>query len=504
MEKTTVDLANHKYAKEEDKYKYLYTPGENNVGKYYYYNNDKPEDAYYYVSNPGTYFYDRPFQWDNSLTELITISAFKKLTNIKYEEAFEKYMIYIMDYEFIGETTSSNVCDMKLDFMRKEEKYEFIFNLNITGKYGEENIDYTFALQYDIVYSETFIDSISWSLTVDKGNGYRYSDSFLNTMFKEFDEEMYNSLVSSIVPVAHQSGTNYSNLNLVYGDMEIFSKSYLPTSAIDFNEIKNTLRDEYHLDIKGFYYDKELTIPVPEGSTCCRSTNEKIYIDLAPVSGYTMIILESIVESVAPNDPDSYLTPELIEMIYNSPFDKVYYYKVVATNSDTDLQWSSILKNEYIYVDSTFDGVHYENKTVHLDDSPFHYFKISQKEVISHSGSSMKRAIDLNDVVVSNDNNGLLLTSFYVTSGETTHFYKIHTDDIKKNLTLEYTDYQSDKLIHSSEDLASCTPLSKVDLSVTFYINEAEVTSIPEGYSGDIYIEVHYSGTDVFHYLLIQ
>ena len=368
----------------------------------------------------------------------------------------------------------------------------------VTSKEEKPNCLYQGSLS--IVYDKDFLYSISSTMAVEANysdnTSFRYAyDQSYNYSFS-FDEEGYNNLKAELLEAELPSispSANYVNI-MAYGS-NLTSQTVAIGTQVNFESIESYIEERYQINVEGFYYDKELTNQIT--SLVSDEAEINVYVKFTVNSGHYLLRKETTVETVGL--PGDYFSPELYQRLY---YDENYYHYIgletPAYEEEVMLNLSTTENKEKI-LSVSVDNEPYDTYKVSFSSGNIHYYKKATRKYSNNNGSSMKSAVPISVVDSINTTSGIYLRTF----GGNYCWFKVNTSEIlKPDFALAFKNYSSEHLLTSS-NISSLTELDKSGVEIEFNINGETVTSIPEGYSGDIYFRTYYEGPAKLHYLLI-
>lgn len=368
----------------------------------------------------------------------------------------------------------------------------------VTSKEEKPNCLYQGSLS--VVYDKDFLYSISSTMVAEANysdntsSKYAYNQSY-NYSFS-FDEENYNSYKAELIAAELPSISPSANhVNIIAYGSALTTQTVDIGAQVNFESIESYIEERYQVNVEGFYYDKELTNQIT--SLVSDEADIKVYVKFTVNSGRYLFIRETTVEKVAL--PGDYMSPELYQKLY---YDENYYRYVSietpAYGEEIMLNLSNTENREKI-LSVSVDNEPYDTYKVSFASGDIHYYKKATRKYSNNDGSSENSAVPISVADSINTTSGIYLRTF----GGNYCWFKVNTSEIlKEDFALAFKNYSSEHLLTSS-NISSLTELDKSGVEIVFNINGETVTSIPEGYSGDIYFRTYYEGPAKLHYLLI-
>ena len=364
-----------------------------------------------------------------------------------------------------------------------------------------------FYQEYNYVFTKDYIVAMYGGNTVSVTNGetkYTMTTYQKDEFSLTFDIERYNEVVADLTSkeiTSRYTAGNY--VNYYYKGSNLTQDSVNPNAVVDFNAAKNRLEDRHPITIKGMYFDEEFEHPVTD-SYISEKYYDYVYLDLEVNEGFTILRSEKRYNRVTlPDDP---ISTKALEVMggYESMHDLYYGFDVVPLNTSVTLPWSNIYNYHKInYV--KLDGQDCTSLKATFTEGEEHVFSFSCDQFVMQGGNKISEARPLLEDGSFNTADGLVIRACGNT-GSGYPYIKIDVKDIaKENFELKVKQYETDYLV-TDGDLSSATEVSDTsNLECKFYLegSDTPVTSIPEGYEGNLYIYLVYWGDYMFHYVLI-
>ena len=378
--------------------------------------------------------------------------------------------------------------------------YESKVTFSNDETYPYLNFLYTLRVEWDQNFVYKYAYAIRGIKYTDKTTSTIYETSIDYTFNPEFDSETYNSVLDNIhnhdfTPTS--ADQNYIHFMARNCDMTI--AYYYPNQVVDLNNIKEYMSNNRHLNVKGFYYDEDLTAQIDT----LKSTKEVeyIYMDVEAEEGYVLY------KTIRNSDKTIMNRDTMSEFLFDILFPngrRETYYDLIAyeVGYNKYLPWGSVPCNTK-FISATYDGKPYYNETVEItNDKEMHVFEFTYARSLDWDGYDMNKPTPLDEICVANNDKGIILRSF-AGAGYGNPYYVINTKDIvKQNFALTFSDYTCDHFMIGDE-LNTATLGDKSGVNLEFYINGEKVTELPKNYEGDIVIKTTYDGDVTLHYLLI-
>ena len=445
--------------------------------------------------------YKYPYR-DNISDSLQYLKLVDTPSLLKEHEEYYSSM-YLLSMAEAQEIVIDNM-SLSYGFSTSNDNYKFSCSTSRSA-YIEPKRDHpaiTYETSASIEFDEDYLYSIDYKLSIKAFNGevetYSYNANQLYTFSPSFDETKYNTYKTELL--AEDLPSQSENKNLVYfiANGSMLTNQYFPIgSNVDFASVKAQIEERHQVTVEGFYFDEELTQEV----TSLVSDEDKLYLymKVSVKDGYYLLITDTIDETVGL--PGDMISPELYKKLYYE--ENLYHYvgfHTYAFNDTIELPLKNV-ENKYKIMSVTLDGSPYDTYTASFASGNYHTYSHTIRKYTSNGGSKFSGAVPVLEVNSINNSDGIYLRNF---DNSASCWYKINVKDIKKsNFQLEFKDYKIDHLLTTS-NISQLVELDKSDLSITFQDeNENTITSIPEGYGGDLYFQVSYSGSEKLHYVLI-
>ena len=352
------------------------------------------------------------------------------------------------------------------------------------------------TITYDKEYLYSMSSNMSMLANYSDGTNLSYSEIQEVNFELSFATDRYNQKAYDMIAADLPAGMAlYNTVTFVAHGCSLTTQTVGIGAQIDFASVKSEMESRLDADVEGFYLDEGLTQKVT--SLISEEAQQYIYMKLNVKDDHYFLIKESYQKSTTL--PGDYLSPELYEKLYSQENSYTYFgLETPAFNEEVILPFANIENSQKI-IETTLDNEPYDTYKATFSSGTVHRFKKVTVSYNYNKGYSEKTAVPVSLANSIINSEGIYLRSF---SGSYC-WYKIHTSELKKaNFSLEFKDYESDRLLTTS-NISSLRELDKSGASIIFIINNQEVTSIPEGYEGDIYFQTYYEGPAVLHYLLI-
>lgn len=476
-----------------------FTASDGSKGKYYYYRDgDTPYISIesYSHRNRVNYF---GFFIDDTLHFKDFFKSENKEETTKEIATYYAY-IYFPNYKpGLSLVSASGYYSKSIDY---PGAYEYRINA-LVKKEGEAEL----TLEYSHVFTSEYMIAYygGYSVTVKDGETTSTMSMYQKEEFNlSFDENKYNEVLTDLT--SKEISYTYTSLNYVnymYKGTNLTQDSVNPNAVVDFAAAKSRLEDRYQIKVKDMYFDEELQTPVTD-NYISEKYYDYVYLDLEVNEGFTILRSEKRYNRVTlPDDP---ITTRALEVMngYKAMHELYYGFDVVALNTTVTLPWNNIYNYHKInYV--KLDGQDCNQLQATFTEGEEHVFSLSCDQFVMQGGDKMRYARPLLEDGSYNTENGLLIRACGNT-GSGYPYIKIDVKDIaKENFELKVTQYQSDHLLNEA-NLSTATEVSDTsELECKFYLegSDTPVTSIPEGYEGNLYIYLVYWGEYMFHYVLI-
>ena len=366
------------------------------------------------------------------------------------------------------------------------------------GEHPSVTYESNVSIEFDEEYLYLIDSKMSLKTFTGEVESFSYNYNQLFTYSLSFDETKYNTYKAELLAEDLPSQSESKNVvNFIVQGCMLTNQYISIGSNVDFASIKSYVEEHYQVDVLGFYLDEELTQEVT--SLVSDEYQKDLYIKVSVKDGYYVFITDTTSEVVAL--PGDLMSPELYNKLYYQ--ENLYRYigfHTYAFNEQIELPLRNV-ENKYKIMSVTLDGSPYDTYTASFASGNYHTYNHITRKYSSNDGSSFKSAVPVLEVNSINTSDGIYLRNF---DNSASCWYKINVKDIKKsNFQLEYKDYQINHLL-TSNNISQLQELDKSDLSITFKDeNENTITSIPEGYEGDLYFQVSYDGSAKLHYVLI-
>ncbi len=460
----------------------------------------------YFESDSSSYMQKKTYSTrSNSAPYMIDIGELLQYLLLADSPTLLKELEEFYSYAYTHDTLIEGGGDVKVNpltftygFAFLGNKYQFSLSSSRTAETESKDASYKNSIK--VIYDKDYLYSIDSRMSVftfedGKSMGIEYNRLYEFTL--AFDEEGYNDnveeLTSKELPLINPI---YDNITYIASGAALYSEYFLPGSTATFEGAKTYLENNYKIEVKGFYLDEEFTQEVTSILSDEYQTN--IYVKYEVLEGYTALIIDTKYETIAL--PGGYLPPELYMALYYDEYLYEYHsLRTVAFNESVKLPLTNI-NNNYKIKSVTLDDEAYDTYSVSFSSGKEHHYYHEARKYYQQTGEGYSYPIPIKEYDCINNKDGLYLRNF-VGSADT--WYVVNTSEIvKEDFKLEFKDYSSEHLL-TEDNISSLEELDKSGVSVIFRINDEEVTSIPEGYSGDILFRISYSGNTTLHYVLI-
>lgn len=515
----TYDPVTHKYAQKthaNGDYKVV-VPGENDTVKYYLTNGKTPSLSYYQdastdfvVSGLMDEYFQEPYTG--------AIEGLGAIFGNALDESKKDYFVIIaantmemfddMDMVLVENSIASDL---------KVEEGSAIYSMSFAGA-SAAGTTYP-RMEIDIEYSAKFTDKVSnikelikMKMMMAEGMEQTASMSMELDVSYAFDNSFYAEAMQKTEGVNKGEGSDgyvTNQVKLCYKGAEITYARFQPNQSITVATLTTQMNVDTsgRVTLQGFYTDPDYQNEYVE--TASKIYEQRLYPKFEAKSGYATIY--NVVNRVEKYSSAFFGDEGLFE-----------FYKAVVGSVDETYYGFDVIANTSAYNPSVNFYKRDIVASMKLNGEPFADAKISvaqlqsaslhtiETEVYIYTGQegTKSKPMLLPETCITNDSTTLVMMAALRSYTNEEYYGKFSMSEVQnKGLDLSSAKMmRSNYLLNKTEAVPeSATQLAvNTDYKLTFYISGNAVTSIPEGYTGDVVFELEMKNAGAFNYLVIE